>query len=75
MRLHFLPSHLLAITKSPPTTHHTIPTPTGFQWRHFGAEYVDMHADYAGKGIDQLARAIQTIKSNPEDRRIIVSAW
>lgn len=34
-----------------------------------------MHADYAGKGIDQLARAIQTIKSNPEDRRIIVSAW
>ena len=34
-----------------------------------------MHADYAGKGIDQLARAIQTIKSNPEDRRLIVSAW
>ena len=25
----------------------------GFQWRHFGAEYVDMHADYAGKGVDQ----------------------
>lgn len=47
----------------------------GFQWRHFGAEYVDMHADYAGKGIDQLARAIETIKANPEDRRIIVSAW
>lgn len=20
----------------------------GFQWRHFGAEYTDMHADYAG---------------------------
>ena len=25
----------------------------GFQWRHFGAEYVDMHADYSGKGVDQ----------------------
>lgn len=34
-----------------------------------------MHADYTGKGIDQLARAITTIKDNPEDRRIIVSAW
>jgi len=22
----------------------------GFQWRHFGAEYVDMHTDYSGKG-------------------------
>lgn len=22
----------------------------GFQWRHFGAEYVDMHTDYTGKG-------------------------
>lgn len=27
----------------------------GFQWRHFGAEYTNMHADYTGKGIDQLA--------------------
>ena len=21
----------------------------GFQWRHFGAEYIDMHADYTGE--------------------------
>nr|CAD1838320.1 unnamed protein product [Ananas comosus var. bracteatus] len=27
----------------------------GFQWRHFGAEYTDMHADYTGKGFDQLS--------------------
>ncbi|XP_065909270.1 thymidylate synthase-like [Dysidea avara] len=47
----------------------------GFQWRHFGAEYVDMHADYAGKGVDQLAQVIHTIKTNPNDRRIIMSAW
>ena len=26
----------------------------GFQWRHFGAQYTDMHADYAGKGVDQV---------------------
>ena len=22
----------------------------GFQWRHFGAEYHDMHSDYSGQG-------------------------
>lgn len=34
----------------------------GFQWRHFGAEYTDMHADYTGKGVDQLAECINKIK-------------
>ena len=29
----------------------------GFQWRHFGAEYTDMHADYTGKGVDQVCFA------------------
>lgn len=47
----------------------------GFQWRHFGAAYSDMHADYSGQGVDQLAAAINTIKTNPNDRRILVSAW
>ena len=28
----------------------------GFQWRHFGAEYKGMHADYAGQGVDQVKR-------------------
>eukprot|EP00397_Hematodinium_sp_SG-2012_P019892 GEMP01020465.1.p1 GENE.GEMP01020465.1~~GEMP01020465.1.p1 ORF type:complete len:482 (+),score=93.33 GEMP01020465.1:30-1475(+) len=47
----------------------------GFQWRHFGAKYVDMHTDYTGQGVDQLAQVIKTIKTNPTDRRIIISAW
>lgn len=47
----------------------------GFQWRHFGASYTDMHADYTGKGFDQLADVIHKIKNNPDDRRIILSAW
>jgi len=47
----------------------------GFQWRHFGAEYSDMHADYSGKGVDQLAECIHKIKNNPTDRRIVLSAW
>jgi len=47
----------------------------GFQWRHFGAEYQDNKTDYSGKGIDQLAKVIDMIKNNPEDRRIIMTAW
>ncbi|XP_064094500.1 thymidylate synthase-like [Macrobrachium nipponense] len=47
----------------------------GFQWRHFGAEYSDMHADYTGKGVDQLKEVIDTINENPNDRRIIMCAW
>jgi len=47
----------------------------GFQWRHFGAKYVDMHTDYGGQGVDQLAEVIKTIKENPADRRILLSAW
>lgn len=47
----------------------------GFQWRHFGAEYKTCHDDYTGKGIDQLNEVIERIKKNPNDRRIIMSAW
>jgi len=47
----------------------------GFQWRHFGAEYTNMHADYSGKGVDQLAEVINRIKTKPTDRRIIMCAW
>jgi|EP00670_Eutreptiella_braarudii_P005448 dihydrofolate reductase/thymidylate synthase len=47
----------------------------GFQWRHFGAEYKDMHTDYTGQGIDQLQQVINTLRTNPNDRRILMSAW
>ncbi|KAH7575043.1 hypothetical protein JRO89_XS02G0039400 [Xanthoceras sorbifolium] len=47
----------------------------GFQWRHFGARYTNMHADYSGQGFDQLLDVIDKIKNNPDDRRIILSAW
>jgi len=47
----------------------------GFQWRHFGAEYTNMHADYSGQGVDQLKEVINRIKNKPNDRRIIMCAW
>nr|CAD7264000.1 unnamed protein product [Timema shepardi] len=47
----------------------------GFQWRHYGAKYQDMFQDYSGQGIDQLAEIINTIKTRPSDRRIILCSW
>ena len=47
----------------------------GFQWRHFGAKYETMHKDYTNEGVDQLAQIINTIKTNPNSRRIVMTAW
>lgn len=47
----------------------------GFQWRHFNADYVNYDTDYTGKGVDQLKKITETIKINPNDRRMIVNAW
>ena len=47
----------------------------GFQWRHFGSDYKDCHADYTDKGVDQLQYVIDEIKNNPTSRRILMSAW
>ncbi|KAJ1496539.1 Thymidylate synthase, partial [Coelomomyces lativittatus] len=37
----------------------------GFQWRHFGAEYLNCNADYSGKGVDQLAQVVEALKNHP----------
>lgn len=47
----------------------------GFQWRHFGADYSAHDADYTNQGVDQLRNVVEKLKSNPNDRRMIVSAW
>ena len=47
----------------------------GFNYRHFGAEYDNFDTDYTGKGFDQLQDVVNTLKTNPYDRRMIISAW
>lgn len=47
----------------------------GFQWRNFNADYHGYDHDYSNDGVDQLATLVNTLKTNPSDRRMIVSAW
>lgn len=58
----------------------------GFQWRNFNGTYrvarSSMEATRGKEfiftqtnGVDQLANVVNTIKTNPNDRRMIISAW
>jgi thymidylate synthase len=47
----------------------------GWQWRNFGAKYISHDKEAEGTGIDQLKKLVETLKKNPNDRRMIVSAW
>lgn len=46
----------------------------GHQWRNFGATK-DENGDYLPNGVDQITKAIETIKNNPTSRRNIVTGW
>jgi thymidylate synthase len=45
----------------------------GFQWRHWSGHYRNRLTPPLG--FDQLSRAIEQLRKDPTDRRIIVSAW
>lgn len=47
----------------------------GWQWRHFGAKYVTYNVPPENNGIDQLKKVVDTLKKDPSDRRMLVSAW
>lgn len=34
-----------------------------------------LQVDYTGQGIDQLKQVVETIKTNPTDRRMIITSW
>jgi thymidylate synthase len=50
----------------------------GFQWRHFGGD-LDVDDPYKTpidrEGYDQVKRVIHLLKTDPNNRRIIISAW
>jgi thymidylate synthase len=47
----------------------------GWQWRNFGADYIAHDTPPGGRGVDQLQLLAETLKKDPDSRRMIVSAW
>jgi thymidylate synthase len=48
----------------------------GFQWRRFNAAYHGCDYPYSSTdGVDQLAKCIELIRTDPTSRRIFMSAW
>jgi thymidylate synthase len=46
----------------------------GHQWRNFGASR-DERGAFRTDGVDQIQRALELIRTNPDSRRILVSGW
>ena len=46
----------------------------GYQWRRFNEIY-DENDNGSLKGYDQLKNIVETLKNNPESRRMVCSAW
>lgn len=46
----------------------------GHQWRNFGAT-LKADGTYERDGVDQIERLIETIRTNPNSRRMIVTGW
>ncbi len=46
----------------------------GFQWRHFGENYIDCFTKYEG-GVDQLQNIIGIIRKDPSSRCLLMSSW
>ena len=47
----------------------------GFSWLHFGQEYSGLEENYTNTGVNQVEQVVETLKTNPYDRRMIVTAW
>ena len=45
------------------------------QWRNFGGEHPHLPETKGQKGVDQVKAVLDTLKTNPLDRRMIISGW
>lgn len=47
----------------------------GFNFRHYGAKYINSNTDYTNCGIDQINNVLRMIREEPTSRRILINLW
>ena len=47
----------------------------GFNFRHYGAQYINSDTDYNNVGIDQINNVLRMLKEEPNSRRILINLW
>jgi dihydrofolate reductase/thymidylate synthase len=47
----------------------------GFNWKHFGAEYVSCKTDYTNKGFNQIEEVLNLLENDPHSRRILLTDY
>ena len=65
--IHWLQQHGVRIWNEWADEHGDLGPVYGHQWRSW--------PDYNGNAIDQISQVVEQIKSNPDSRRLLVSAW
>jgi thymidylate synthase len=47
----------------------------GFQFKHFGAKYINNDTNYSNQGMNQIDYVINELKNNPISRQIVINLW
>lgn len=50
-------------------------TAYGYYWRHFPSATKDEHGRWQVREVDQIRHVIETLRRDPNSRRLVVSAW